>query len=139
MMALNSFMPIFQQVSMFSAQEVLALYLSSGLISSFGSHFLNVVQRKAVGSLGASGALFGLLAGCYHVYPQMQVQLLVFPFTLEQLFPLLVLFDIAGLVFRFKTIDHAGHLAGAAVGFLYMNYGQNFYLQAIQYFKNNLV
>jgi rhomboid-like protein len=139
MMALNSFMPVFQHISMFSVQEVLALYLSSGLISSFGSHLLNTIKRNAVGSLGASGALFGLLAGCYSVYPQMQVQLIVFPFTLEQLFPLLVLLDIAGLVFRFKTIDHAGHLTGAAVGILYMEYGQQFYLKAIQYCKDNLI
>lgn len=35
----------------------------------------------------------------------------------------LVIFDICGLLFRLRIFDHAGHLGGAAFGYIYFLYG----------------
>lgn len=38
----------------------------------------------------------------------------------------LILFDLAGLLFRFKMFDHAAHLGGALFGVAYAKYGEEF-------------
>lgn len=65
MMALNGFLPTFQQSSGFSTEQTLAFYLSAGAVSAFGSHLYSALApgRAVIGSLGASGAIWALLAG----------------------------------------------------------------------------
>lgn len=37
---------------------------------------------------------------------------------------MLVLFDIVGLLARWRSFDHAAHLGGALFGYLYYHYGR---------------
>lgn len=67
MMALNSMMPFFQESQGLSSEQTVAFYLSAGVISSFASHvFSNFIPGRAlIGGLGASGAIWALLAGYF--------------------------------------------------------------------------
>ena len=53
---------------------------------------------------------------------------------MQEFIPLLIGFDILGLILRWQTLDHAAHLAGmgfynlgAAVGFLWAKDGKYFW------------
>jgi membrane associated rhomboid family serine protease len=64
MMALNSLMPFCQESQGLSPEQGLGLYLAAGVFSSFCSHLyaLTVTGNILIGSLGASGAIWGLVA-----------------------------------------------------------------------------
>lgn len=50
------------------------------------------------------------------------------------LIPVMMLFDMAGLVFRWSTFDHAAHLSGAVFGFAYVSYGPSMWADWQRYF-----
>ncbi len=45
------------------------------------------------------------------------------PIKLETLLPALMCVDIAGVLLRWKYLDHLGHLGGALFGILYTQWG----------------
>ncbi|KAI8898627.1 hypothetical protein BC833DRAFT_614837 [Globomyces pollinis-pini] len=134
MIALNSFLPLFQYSSGISNEQTLFFYLSAGVLSSLGSHLLSVFMpaRAIVSSLGASGAIWGLLAACTYLRPQSQLGIVFLPgvhFRADEVLPLMMLVDAVGLVMRWQTFDHAAHLAGAIIGLIYVPYGIPFWSQ----------
>ena len=54
-------------------------------------------------------------------------------FTMEQLVPALVAFDILGLVLRWRLFDHGAHLVGAGFGYFYTVYGLSYWNQVQKY------
>lgn len=48
----------------------------------------------------------------------------MFPIPIDQGVAMLVLFDIVGLLARWRSFDHAAHLGGALFGYLYYHYGR---------------
>jgi rhomboid-like protein len=42
---------------------------------------------------------------------------------MKEAVPLFVGLDVLGLLFKWKSFDHAAHLSGAAIGWLYAMYG----------------
>lgn len=58
--------------------------------------------------------------------PNGKVYLVFLPgqeFEMRQVVPLLIGFDFLGLVLGWRVLDHAAHLGGALYGWLYTNYG----------------
>lgn len=101
-------------------EHFLAFYLSAGLSSSLGSYLYRWYQAEAFASLGASGAIFGVV-GALAKSTDIQVSTIIFPFVsvpLSKAFPCLVAFDTIGLFRNWKTLDHAAHLSGAGFGYL---------------------
>ena len=70
-------------------------------------------------TLGASGAVFGVLLGFSFTWPDRTIQLLFPPIPLKAiwLIPMLLFFEIFG---QPSNVSHLGHLGGAVVGWMYL-------------------
>lgn len=100
-------------------EQFIAFYLSSGLASSAGSHLVRAYRQDFTQSLGASGAIFGVAAGCAH-NPDLRVSLIFLPFfsiPISVALPAMMAYDALGLFKRWSTFDHAAHLSGAIFGY----------------------
>lgn len=123
MLALYSFAtPL---VSLLSPGYFIAFYLSAGCISSLGSLTYSTIMRGSralLPSLGASGALYGLLGLCAALFPDNQVVLIFLPFLPIKIgygVPGIMAVDALGLVRGWRTFDHAAHLAGGVTGYAF--------------------
>lgn len=107
------------------SKHFLAMYLLSGLLGGLGWIWLSP-QPYAL-CVGASGAIYGVLAAFATLYPRRRLTLLVF-----FIFPVTLLAWqlVAGLAFiefvlanndPASGIAHTAHLAGAFAGFLYID------------------
>lgn len=133
-----------------------AFYLSAALFASLGSHLhsnlialprflarlssaasagvhipraaLFRLARKAQlnGSVGASGALYAVMAVGALSFPHAQIGIIFLPFVT---FPItwgvaaLCALDLFGLIRGWQMFNHAAHLSGAIFGGLYWRYG----------------
>ena len=103
-----------------------ALYLSGGVISSFASLAFNVaLARFHVSSLGASGAVYAIVAAYAYINPQREFFFFILPFftfAASTLTGFAVLFETAGLARAwyagrsFFGVDHMAHLSGLLWG-----------------------
>ena len=106
------------------SKHFLAMYLISGLLGGLGWIWLSP-QPYAV-CVGASGAIFGILAAFATLYPRRQLTLLIFfifPVTLMawQLVAGLAILEFLLAGDPSSGIAHTAHLAGAFAGFLYID------------------
>lgn len=114
-------------------EQFVALYLSLGIGANVISHQLQlmakyVAAKPILPSMGASGALYGLLTGTAYLYPDAVafVALLPWiPFKITYVVPALLALDTAGILMRWRMFDHFAHLGGAALGIAYMQFGPN--------------
>ena len=85
MMALTSFYPYFAAAGKFSTPEALSFYLSAGVLSSLASHLLSsaIPARALAGGLGASGAIYGLVAGSCYFNPSGKIGIMFIPYSFE--------------------------------------------------------
>jgi len=104
-------------------ENFLAFYLTSGVSASMTSHLFWALSRQAgVVSLGASGALFGLIGLVYERFPDASLALFfLFPFSAKSLIPCVAAFDFIGLTGVWTRVlgfalDHAAHLGGLWTG-----------------------
>ncbi|RWS08240.1 presenilins-associated rhomboid-like protein: mitochondrial, partial [Dinothrombium tinctorium] len=103
----------------FKCEEFLAFYLSAGVFSSFFSRFVKSLRGISKRSLGASGAVLGLVACTCIMYPQSKLGIVFIPnvsFSAQNALIGIILVDIAGILFRWRFIDHAAHLGGTLFG-----------------------
>eukprot|EP00927_Polykrikos_kofoidii_P071344 TRINITY_DN67615_c0_g1_i1.p1 TRINITY_DN67615_c0_g1~~TRINITY_DN67615_c0_g1_i1.p1 ORF type:complete len:356 (+),score=41.23 TRINITY_DN67615_c0_g1_i1:79-1146(+) len=103
-----------------SAEQWWAAYVSTAVMSSLGSTVFAVVTGRSAASLGASGVVMALAAAVALAEPSTQFAVLFFPqwpVDAQRLLAAVVCFDVAGLVLGWRTLDHAAHLAGAAIAF----------------------
>ncbi|KAG0165143.1 hypothetical protein DFQ30_008910 [Apophysomyces sp. BC1015] len=111
-------------------EQFLALYLSTGIGANVVSHVFGIATRRfrpLLPSLGASGAVYGVLSATAILNPHASIYCLFIPFVPIQLgyaLPALMSLDLAGIILRWRSFDHYAHLAGAGIGLAYMNYGQ---------------
>ena len=90
---------------------------------------------SAVPSLGASGALFGVLGIYASLYPDSTLQVIFLPmfqFSADQCIKGLAAFDFAGLIFRLGILDHAAHLGGLLFGLFWIREGYKLLTPVIQ-------
>ena len=131
MYVLSSFAPLVAH--MYGHEQFAAVYLSAGVTSSFVSIALQkVLSRPSTISIGASGAIMGLLGIVCVTMPNSQLSIAflseIFPhsFSADTGMKAIIAFDILGLVLGWRVLDHAGHLGGMLFGILYAKYGTNF-------------
>ncbi|KAI8808486.1 hypothetical protein BJ742DRAFT_772149 [Cladochytrium replicatum] len=131
MMVLHDFGRIFYNSIDRQLPLATAFYLSSASISSLGSHAINTITRSPPrGSVGASGALYGILGSITVTNPNLPVGIMFLPFhvPLSTMLPALMAMDVVGLASKWTFLDHGAHLGGAVGGllfaWLYQNYGE---------------
>jgi membrane associated rhomboid family serine protease len=106
-------------------RHFLAMYLASGFLGGLGWLFLSPDPRALC--VGASGAIYGMLAAFATLYPRRRLTVLVFFIFPVSLQAWQLVAGLAFLEFVFATRDvaspiaHTAHLAGAFAGFLYVD------------------
>lgn len=138
---------LFYFVSGFSAELFQVLYNHGYFYYYTGSFFVESSSSmpsheiaNKVGAvfytrhLGASGALFGILAAFYKYFPstEMTIMFIPFPIKMKNLFPIIVGASIFFIFFPMgMNIGHVAHLGGALGGYLLVLFWQkdkrNFY------------
>ncbi|XP_032674279.1 presenilins-associated rhomboid-like protein, mitochondrial [Odontomachus brunneus] len=124
MYVLHSFSTI--AVSSLGKEQFLAVYLSGGVISSFVSYLYKTVTRTATMSLGASGAIMGVLGYIFTEFPTIPLHIIFLPaitFTAGTAFKTLMAVEATGCLLRWKYFDHAAHLGGALFGVFWCYWG----------------
>lgn len=113
-------------VAALGREQFLALYLSSGVISSFASHLYKVAFGLPGLSLGASGAIMGVLGFVCTQYPDTRLGILFLPmftFTAGMAIKVIMSLDLTGCLLGWKYLDHAAHLGGALFGIFWQSWG----------------
>lgn len=87
---------------------------------------LIAIYKEQYSSLGASGAIMGLMAAFAYLFPNTEMMILFVPFPIKAkyLVPIYVLIDLFGGLNRTvgDNVAHFAHLGGALVGFLLVLY-----------------
>lgn len=76
-------------------------------------------------SLGASGALFGVLTFYFAMNPQAEVSVFFVPMTADMALQFSVALNVLGVLwglYRFTSVDWMAHLGGMAFGWLYTSW-----------------
>lgn len=110
-------------------EQFVGLYLSAGVVSSFTSLALRIATKSMAGSVGASGALFGIVAYVCMKRPDSEILLFFIPLAAGTVIKGAMIFDTIGILARWKVIDHAAHLGGALFGLWYATYGEKLFNQ----------
>ncbi|XP_012057293.1 PREDICTED: presenilins-associated rhomboid-like protein, mitochondrial [Atta cephalotes] len=124
MYVLHSFSTI--AVTALGKEQFLALYLSSGVISSFASHVYKNMFGMPGLSLGASGAIMGILGFVCTQYPDIRLCIVFLPiltFTAGMAIKGIMALDVVGCILGWKYFDHAAHLGGALFGIFWQVWG----------------
>lgn len=127
MYVLWSFAPVVSHI--LGLEQFVATYLSAAVISGFTSYVYKTFRRSRVPSLGASGAIMGLIGiVCVH-RPNSQLSVAfvdqIFPhsFSADSAMKFLILLDFTGILLGWRFFDHAAHLGGMLFGIWYVKYG----------------
>ncbi|MCJ1300844.1 hypothetical protein MMC08_003643 [Hypocenomyce scalaris] len=101
----------------------LAVYLSTGVLSSYFSLTVNVLRRSlTTSSVGASGAVMGVMATWLFIHSDAGFSFIFLPpDLLPPLSSNLVLFclvalEVTGISLKWRRSDHLGHLGGLLSG-----------------------
>jgi len=124
MYVLHSFSTI--AVTALGKEQFLALYLSSGVIASFASNVYKTMFGLPGLSLGASGAIMGVLGFICTQYPDIQLSIIFLPmftFTAGMAIKGIMAMDVVGCTLGWKYFDHAAHLGGALLGIFWQAWG----------------
>lgn len=136
MLTLMSFGPVLEQV--LSQKKYLILYFASGV----GAYALNCVwnffeinqlgvsleQIYVTPMLGASGAIFGVVAAFSTLFPDAKMSFLFIPFGIKAKYLLPGIIGISlylGFSGSMGGIAHFAHIGGAIVGFVLARYWKN--------------
>ena len=124
MVALHSFMD--PTVDLLGPEQFLGVYLSAGVISSLASMTYKVATSSAGLSLGASGAIFCVVGMSASFQPDEQLTLIFLPwitFPASLGIRMMMAADIAGMLLRWRFLDHAAHMGGTLYGIFWAHYG----------------
>lgn len=106
--------------SVLGHKRFLTLYLTAGVIASA----VQLFWTKGI-VLGASGAVFGILAAFATMFPNVEMMLLFPPVPVRAKYLALILIGIglfSGITDSQPGIGHFAHIGGAVVGFLMIHY-----------------
>ncbi|XP_043275474.1 presenilins-associated rhomboid-like protein, mitochondrial isoform X2 [Venturia canescens] len=113
-------------VSSLGKEQFVAFYLSSGVVSSMVSNVYKTAFARPGLSVGASGAIMGVLGFICTQYPESMLNIAFLPmwkFTAGSVIKGLVAMDLAGCIAGWKFMDHAAHLGGAFFGIFWQTWG----------------
>ncbi|TWU01162.1 Rhomboid protease GluP [Stieleria varia] len=114
---------------MYGSREFALFYFTAAVCASVAFLALNWYTGDMTPAIGASGAVWGLIAlyAIHHPYETVRVYLL-FPIQIRWLALLYLLLDLHPVLLALNGdgnpdgVAHAAHLGGAAFGFLYFKY-----------------
>ena len=113
-------------VNLLGPEQFLAVYLSAGVISSLASLSYKVATRSSGLSLGASGAICSVIGMFATFQPDTQLSILFLPmitFSAGLGIRMMMVADCAGMVLRWRYLDHAAHLGGMLFGVAWAHWG----------------
>ncbi|KAI8988497.1 hypothetical protein BDF20DRAFT_814507 [Mycotypha africana] len=124
-------------------EQFLATYLTFGVGASLISHVCQLptrMTRLIVPSLGASGALYGIVAAYSVIRPDAAIALIFLPMVpikLGTALPCMMAIDFLGILKRWSNFDHFAHLGGAFLGLGYAFFGQQYIWEPLLKNVNN--
>lgn len=135
MLTLLSFGPVLEQV--LGDRKYIILYFASGI----GAYFLNcgwnyfeisqgadLAQIYGGQMMGASGAIFGVVAAFSTLFPDSKLYLMFIPIGIKAkyLLPAIIVISLyLGFTNTMSGIAHFAHIGGAVVGYLLARYWKN--------------
>jgi rhomboid-like protein len=125
MFALYSFSNI--ATALLGPEQLVALFITAGTISSLTSMTFRLATKRFTPSLGASGAILGVIAYVCIRRPETNLLLFFIPIAAGNAIKGLMMFDTVGLLARWSFLDHAGHLGGSCFGVWYAVYGEKLF------------
>lgn len=135
MITFASFGPVLENV--LKEKKFLILYFLSGLgafvLHSLWLYFEMVSTQQIIDArmLGASGAIFGVIAGFTALYPdaKMYIMFIPFPIKAKVLLPIAIIGSLYfGITGGGGNVAHFAHIGGAVVGYFLVKYwGSNRY------------
>lgn len=122
MLFLYFFGPILEQT--WGSRTFLRFYLICGAVGGVVYTLLvSVGALQTLPMVGASGALYGIMAAVAVMYPRMTVMLYgLIPIKMVWLVTLAVILSLLGFASGSNAGGEAAHLSGLAAGFLYVRY-----------------
>jgi rhomboid-like protein len=124
MFVLHSFAPAAAQI--LGREQFLAMYLTSGVVASLGSHLHKLYIGSIVPSLGASGAIMGVIGLVCSNMPEIQLGIIFIPginFSADTALKCILAIDSFGLLAGWRFLDHAAHLSGCLFGIAFNYFG----------------
>lgn len=109
-------------------EQFVALYLTSGVVASLASHLHKVAFKIPGNSLGASGAIMGVVGFICLTYPDTKLGIAFLPlitFSAANAIKGIIAMDTIGCILRFKYLDHAAHLGGVFWGIFWQTWGNS--------------
>jgi len=104
----------------------LSFFCICGLGGAVATHLIALFDLGGP-TLGASGAIYGLLYACYYFYPKAIVHLyFVFPVKIKWLLLFIGAMDMIMLFDPNSQYAHYAHLGGLFTGMFYLKYGNSF-------------
>lgn len=110
--------------SQWGSKSFLRFYLVCGAAGGVVYTFLVLFHILPANMMvGASGAIYGVMAALAVMFPQMRVLLWgIIPMTMVRLIILLVIVSLAMIAFGENAGGEAAHLSGLAMGFIYVKF-----------------
>ncbi|XP_023320132.1 presenilins-associated rhomboid-like protein, mitochondrial [Eurytemora carolleeae] len=124
MFVLHSFMG--PAVKLLGQEQFMAVYLSSGVLTSLASYVHKIGIGRMGYSLGASGAIYTVLGIFGTLVPDAQLHMILLPmftFSASTAIKGLMCMDAVGLVMGWRVLDHSAHLAGILYGIFWVHMG----------------
>lgn len=124
MYVLHSFSNI--AVMSLGREQFTFLYVMAGISASLLSYVYKVGVGQIGLSIGASGAIMGILAYVCSEFPDTKLSIILIPtltFSAGMAIKCIMGLDLAGLIMGWKVFDHAAHLGGALLGMFWSYYG----------------
>lgn len=115
--------------SLLGPEQLVGLFISAGVVSSLTSLAFRLAVMQPVPSLGASGAILGIIAYICVARPSAELLLLFIPVSAGTAIKALMTLDFVGMVARWKFLDHAAHFGGASFGVWYAYQGEKLFHQ----------
>ncbi|XP_011504532.1 PREDICTED: presenilins-associated rhomboid-like protein, mitochondrial [Ceratosolen solmsi marchali] len=107
-------------------EHFIALYLTSGVVANLFSTAYKLFTHQASFSLGASGAIMGVIGYFCNQFSDTKLSIIFLPFitlNADMALKSLILLEITGCLFKWKIFDHAAHLGGALFGMFWYYWG----------------
>jgi membrane associated rhomboid family serine protease len=114
-------------------------FLQYYFLTGIGAGIINVIVKSVlfwgqrsddVATIGASGAIFGILIACAILFPDRQVTMLIIPIKMSMrtfVIAMTVLEFLGTFGFGGDNISHICHLGGMLVGYVYLRRGSFLY------------
>ncbi|MEW6732158.1 MAG: rhomboid family intramembrane serine protease [Acidobacteriota bacterium] len=115
-------------------RRFLLFYFGIGMLASLFAYLLNI--HSVIPTIGASGAVFGVISAYAMLYPDRQIIVYIFPMKVKYFVIFFFIFSFLGTLGLEGDVgtSHASHLAGIIFGALYIKLSR---LRAFDQLRDN--